>query len=264
MILRNKTALITGATGVIGKTIAEFFAKEGCQVLFASKSSGVDVTDLDSIKKLMKKAEQELGKLDVLVTAAGVYGEIGTLEQSNPEKWMDAVKVNLWGTAMVIKYALPLLKKSARGKIIAFAGGGDGPLPNFTSYASSKGAVLRLVESLSKELEPYGIEINAISPGLVNSGFVEDLIKAGPALAGEVKYREAVDQVSGKAETASPEKAAGLAVFLASDKSDGLSGKNLSAVWDKWTELPNHLDVLKQTDIYNWRRIKPKDRGYEW
>jgi NAD(P)-dependent dehydrogenase (short-subunit alcohol dehydrogenase family) len=273
MILKNKTALITGASGVIGKTIAEFFAKEGCNLILASRSGGhfgetkihkVDVADLESIKNLMKIAEHDFGKLDILVTAAGIYGEIGTIEASDPVKWMDAVKVNLLGTMLSVKYALPLLKKSGKGKIIVFAGGGDGPLPNFTSYASSKGAVLRFVESASKELSPYGIDINAVSPGLVNSGFVQDMIKAGPGRAGEDKYKEALEQVSGEAETASPEKAAGLAVFLASGKSDGLTGKNISAVWDKWAQFPTHIEEIKQTDIYNWRRIKPKDRGYDW
>jgi len=51
---------------------------------------------------------------------------------------------------------------------------------------------------------------------------------------------------------------------LASGKSNGITGKNISAVWDKWQEFSNHLEKLKQSDIYNWRRIKPEDRGYDW
>ncbi|KKS96855.1 MAG: dehydrogenase [Candidatus Giovannonibacteria bacterium GW2011_GWB1_43_13] len=264
--MKNKKALITGGNGVIGRTIAEFFEREGCDVITASRSGSypVDVANPESVKSLMNLVEKKFGGLDILVTAAGTYGEIGSLEKCDEDKWFDAVKTNLWGTFLSIKHALPLLKKNSGGKIIAFAGGGDGPLPNFTSYASSKGGVLRLVESLAQEFLPYSIDINAISPGLVNSDFQQELIKAGPERAGGEKYKVALKEASGEAETVSPERAAGLAVFLASEKSNGITGKNISAVWDKWEEFPNHLEHIKKSDIYNLRRVRPKERGYDW
>lgn len=166
---------------------------------------------------------------------------------------------------LAVKYALPLLKKSAHGKIITFAGGGDGPLPNFTSYASSKGAILRFTESLAAELASFHIDVNAISPGLVTSGLTEDLLKAGPQKADPKMYEEAQRQAAGTHDGAvSPERAAALAVFLAGDESNGLTGKNLSAVWDHWEDIPAHLKDIQSSDVYNWRRIKPKDRGYAW
>lgn len=281
----QKTALITGAGGVIGRTIARALAQDGFSLILSGRSlppltktaqeiialgsvartMRSDVSKKRDVQKLMDYVTQEVGFLDVLVTAAGVYGEIGTIEQCDPEGWLEAIKINLFGTMLSVKYALPLLKRTGRrGKIIAFAGGGDGALPNFTSYASSKGAVLRFVESVSAELAPYRIDINAISPGLVNSGFVEDLIAAGPERAGKEKYAAALREVSGKAEVASPELAGKLAVFLASSKSDGITGKNISARWDTWSELYKHRAILQTSDVYNWRRIKPKDRGYDW
>lgn len=281
----QKTALITGAGGVIGKTIGWCLARDRFSLILSGRSPEslkkaaeeirafgapvstfvADVSEEHEVKKLMDHAHKEFGSLDALVTAAGIYGEIGTVEQCDPARWLDAIEVNLFGTMLSVKYALPLLKKaSRRGKIIAFAGGGDGALPHFTSYAASKGAVLRFVESVSLELAPYRIDINAISPGLVNSGFVEDLITAGPERAGKEKYEAALREVSGKAEVTLPEKAGMLAVFLASEKSDGITGKNISARWDNWSEFPRHLEVITQSDLYNWRRIKPKDRGYEW
>ena len=172
MILKGKKALITGGSGVIGKAIAEFFAREGCDIITASRSGNfaVDVASPESVRNLMNFVEKKFGSLDILVAAAGTYGEIGSLENCAAERWLDALKTNLYGTMLTIKYALPLLKKSLRGKIVTFAGGGDGPLPNFTSYASSKGAILRFVESLSQELSDYKIDRNAVSPCLVNSG----------------------------------------------------------------------------------------------
>ena len=283
MILKKKKALITGATGVIGKTIAQFFMREGCELILSGRSGralektkqelapgahvvthAADVAKIEEVERLMAFADTHFGSLDILATAAGVYGEIGTLEQCDPAKWTEAIRVNFFGTVWCVTYALPLLKKSGRGKIILLAGGGEEPLPHFVSYASSKGAIVRFTESLAAELSDAGIEANAISPGLVNSGFVEDLIAAGQERVGKEGYREAQEQLAGRGGTVSPEKAAALAVFLASRRSDGLSGRNVSAIWDNWREIPKHIKEIRKSDIYTWRRVRPKDRGYDW
>ena len=283
MKLENKTALITGATGTIGKTIAKAFARGGYNLILGGLSKKkietlkkefssyehirirviqVDVSNKKSLQALFKKVTRDFKTIDVVVTAAGAYGAIGTIEQTEPEEWLEAIEVNLLGTFMTIKYALPLLRKSPRAKIITFAGGGEGPMERSSSYVASKAGVLRLVETLSVELSP--IEINAISPGLVTSGLVQEIIDAGPLRAGEKRYQEAVEQQMGGGDSISPRKAASLAVFLASSNSNGISGKNISAVWDKWHELPKHTEEIMNSDVYNIRRIKPKDRGYDW
>lgn len=284
MILKNKLALITGATGEIGKTTARFFANEGCDLILVGRSEKelkklqvelssqkvkieihqTEVDKIKEVKELFKFVEKKFDQLDILVTTAGVYGEIGSLENCNLENWDTAIKVNLLGTVYCVKYALPLLKKSSHGKIIVFAGGGEGPMPNFTSYASSKAGILRFTESVFKELADYKIDINAVSPGLVNSGLVQDLISAGPEKVGQEKFDEAKAEMVGRKKTESPEKAARLIVWLASEKSNGLSGKNISAVWDRYENFPNHLKEIMESDVYNFRRVKPKDRGYDW
>lgn len=285
MKLRNKVALITGGNGIIGQTIASFFAREACDLVLAGRTpdelvriaaklkkegSGrvhtavADIERPGSVESLMKTAEREFGRIDILVTAAGIYGEIGPLITCDPERWMDAVKINLYGTMLSIKYAAPLLRKSGTARIISFAGGGEGPLPRFSSYVSSKGGVLRLVETLSAELFSLGISINAISPGLVNSGFVNDLIAAGPELAGKSAFEAAKAQTARTAETVSPEKAAALALWLAAEAPAELTGKNISAVWDNRDDIANHIKEISASDIYNFRRIKPKDRGFNW
>jgi len=283
MKLKGKTALITGATGVIGNTIARAFAREGCNLILSGPSKRktsalvrqfstfenvevraipADVSNKKSVQQLFKKTGRNSKGIDILVTAAGIYGAIGTTDQIEPEAWMEAIRVNLLGTFMTIKYSLPFLRKSRRGKIIALAGGGEGALTNRSSYVSSKGGVLRLVETLARELVP--IDINAISPGSVVSGFVDDLLKAGPKKLGKERYAEALKQKRGTIASTPPEKAAALAVFLASSESDGISGKNISAVWDKWQEFGRHKKELAKSDVYTMRRIKPKDRGYDW
>lgn len=282
MKLKNRRAIITGGTGVIGKTIADFFIREGCHVLLSGRSIETlneakkgfnsslvdvypaDVSKIEDVKKLMQEAGRIFPAIDILVTAAGMYGEIGSLEQCDAENWFNAIRTNLLGTVYSVKFALPLLKQGTNAKIITFAGGGDGPLENFSAYASSKGAVLRFTETVAHELKNIGISINAISPGLVNSGLVEELIKVGHDRAGHQKYEEALRQVAGTGGVVSPEKAAALAVFLASKESNGLTGKNISAVWDNWQEIPKHIKEIQDSDTYNWRRVKPKDRGYDW
>lgn len=282
MILKGKTALITGATGVIGGTIAEFFAREGCNLLLCGQTADklaelnhklavysiqvetfvCDVSKKDDVIALTDFASDKFGTLDVVVTAAGFYGCIGPLTQCEPEEWISAINVNLLGTMMTIKYCLALLNKNKRNKIITFAGGGEGSMPNFSSYVSSKGGVLRFVETLAEELKIFNIDINSISPGAVKSGFTDNLLSAGKDRAGKVMYEKTLEQVKTGGE--SPEKAAALGVFLASNESNGLSGKNISAVWDNWREISQHLDEIMGSDIYNFRRIKPKDRGYDW
>ncbi len=280
---KDKTIVITGATGVIGTAVAERFAHAGWRILLSARSAeklaalqntlvpqaatlifAADLSRPEEVKKLFGFAEKKFGSLDLLVTAAGSYGEIGALEEADLVYWRDAIEVNLFGTVSAIKYALPLLKKGKGKSIVAFAGGGEGPLPNFSSYASSKGAILRLVETLAAEFAPDGIAINAISPGQVNSGLTDALVKAGPRRSGAKKYAEALRQISGEEKTTSPAEAAKLVFFLSSKEAQGVTGKNISAVWDKWRDLPAHIRELAKTDIYTWRRIKPKDRGYDW
>ncbi len=283
MKLANKTALITGASGVIGSAIARVFAKEGAALILSGQSNQkllalqselsaetsvqifpCDVGELSQVEALFNFVAGVTAKLDIVVTAAGTFGEIGSLEQCDAKRWTDAIAVNLFGTAWCIKYALPLLKKNKSASIITFAGGGEGAMQNFSSYVSSKGAVLRLTETLAQELASYKISVNAISPGLVNSGLMEDIVAAGVDRAGTKAYQQALDEHSGQGEAVSPEKAAALAVWLASEASRGLTGKNISAIWDKYEDIPAHLKEIMSSDIYNSRRIKPKDRGYAW
>lgn len=260
MKLKGKHALITGHRGAIGAAIASLFVREGCEV---ETSGDADVSSQSDIEALMSRVEKKFGRLDILVLAAGTNGSVGLFKETSPVEWMHAIETNLLGTMLCIRFALPLLRKSRNAKIITFAGGGEGPLPRFSSYVASKAAVLRLTETLAEELAP-GVDINAISPGLVNSGLAKKLIATGEEKVGTRVYQATQRQLSGEEETVSPEKAAALAVFLASEASNGLSGRNISAVWDNWQDIPKHLAEIMNSDIYTVRRVKPKDRGYDW
>lgn len=280
-MLTNKRAIITGGGRGIGKTIAKGFLEAGAEVLLVARNQ----TDLKAAQKelsplgqveiisadvsletgsaaVAKKASDLWGQLDILINAAGVYGPIGPLAEVNVVEWRQAIDINLIGTFLMMRAMVPLMRKNGHGKIINFSGGGEGAYANFAAYAASKGAVVRLTETAAEELKNYNIEVNAIAPGAVNTKLLDDLLKAGPEKVGEETYKRSLEQK--KNGGVSPEKAAELVVFLASDASSGISGRIISAIWDDYKNFPAHLKEIMASDIYTWRRIKPKDRGYNW
>ena len=250
--LEGKKILITGGSRGIGKAIAELFVANGAALMLSARSLDelvktkdelakkggrveicpADVSKKEDAKRLIEKTLETFGDIDVLVNAAGIYGAIGPSMEVDFEAWKKAFEINLFGTFNVIQETAPIFIKKKEGKIINFSGGGDGPLPSFSAYNASKIALVRLTETLAEELKEYGIALNAIAPGPVNTKFLDDALKAGEGLVGKERYAKLIKQ---KEEGGvSPEKAAELCLFLASRDSDGLSGKLLSAVWDDW------------------------------
>ena len=135
-------------------------------------------------------------------------------------------------------------------------------MPFISAYAASKAAIVRFAETLAEEVKDDGIDVNSIAPGALNTRLLDEVLEAGPQKVGKAFYKKALDQ---KKEGGVPlELGAELSVFLASELSDGITGKLISAVWDPWKTFPEHLDELKKTDIYTLRRIVPKERGMEW
>ncbi len=271
MILKNKTALITGGSRGIGLAIAHTFAREGANLFLVArkeeeltkaaselKKNGArvevyagDVSDEHAVEEISKK----LSTLDILVNAAGIYGPIGRIEDTDVSLWRKTLDVNLTGTFLFTKMVIPFMKKQGGGKIVNFAGGGEGPRPRILAYVASKGGIIRFTESVAADLLEYNIYVNAISPGGVNTKFLDELIEAGVTRVDTNMYNQALNQK--KTGGVSPEKAAALCVFLASSKSNGLSGKVLSAVHDDYENFPSKLKNLMSSDAYTYRRIKP-------
>jgi NAD(P)-dependent dehydrogenase (short-subunit alcohol dehydrogenase family) len=192
-----------------------------------------------------------------------MYGAKGPVEETDWGEWLRAVEVNLLGSILLCRAVLKHFKQSQRGKIVQISGGGaSGPLPMLSAYAVSKAAIVRFVETLAAETREYGIDVNAIAPGALNTRMLDELIAAGPDKVGRDFYERSLEQQ--RRGGASLERAADLALFLGSSQSDGITGKLLSAVWDPWETLPRHLQDLQDTDVYTLRRILPADRGLAW
>ncbi len=274
--------VITGGTGGIGKAIASRFLREGAEVLVVARSAGeleairqefstygsalttamCDVSKAEEVRLLGEKIQERFGeKVDVLINAAGIYGPKDLLENTDEEAWKETLLVNLYGTMLMTRLVLPSMKKQKTGTIINFSGGGEGAFPRFSAYAASKGGIIRFTESVAEEVRDFDICINAIAPGAVNSGLLDEAIGAGPEKVGDATYLKLLTQK--KEGGVSPDLAAELCVFLARDTS-GVTGRVLSAVWDKQSSILKHSAEIMNTDIYTYRRIKPQDRGYDW
>src|SRR5208282_1491936 len=167
--------------------------------------------------------------------------------------WAAAIETNLMGTVFSIRAVLPRMLERRKGVIVNFSGGGAvQPLPRFSAYGASKAAVVRLTETLAEEVAESGVRINAIAPGAVNSRLLDQVLAAGER-AGVSFYAKALEQ---KAQGGTPpERAAELALFLASAEGKEVSGRLISAVWDDWKSLPGRAGELRSSALFTLRRI---------
>jgi NAD(P)-dependent dehydrogenase (short-subunit alcohol dehydrogenase family) len=287
MNLAGRSTIITGANQGLGRAIATSFVRAGASVLLVARGEELlrqvereltplvnqknqlvcsmrgDVSEPASCQAIARRAMDVFPSLTALVNNAGVYGPMGPLEDVDWQEWVRAVQINLFGTVLMCRTIIPLLRSRGYGKIINLSGGGaTAPLPRFSAYAASKAAIVRLTETLAEELREARIDVNAIAPGALNTRLLDEVLAAGPGKVGKDFYERALKQ---RDQGGAPlDKGAGLAVFLASEASDGISGRLLSAVWDKWDSLPEKREQLTKSDVYTLRRIAPEDRGMKW
>lgn len=273
MKLVDRSAIVTGAGRGIGEAIAVAYAREGADLVLCSRTMSeiertamivrsygrkaiairADVSNKDDANGMVERAIGEFGKVDILVNNAGILGPVGLLYENDPELWATTIQVNLIGTYLCCAAVLPHMMKNCHGKIINLSGGGAAnPRPRFSAYAASKAAVVRLTETLADEMKPYDIQVNAIAPGAVNTRMLDQVLAAGRRAGESVPSQAQKRKDSGGT---NPELAAALAVFLASDESNGLTGRLISAVWDNWKDLPKNLQQVMQSDLYTLRRI---------
>jgi len=222
----------------------------------------VDVSDSSSVDYGFIEVERRLGQINGVIHAAAILGPIGPIVDLDDEAWLDTLKVNLFGTFLVVRKAARLFQSRGGGRIVAFAGGGaSNAWPNYSAYASSKVAVVRFIETVAKELADSGVELNAIAPGFVVTRMQTQTLAAGDRAGAEYLQTAQLQIANGGV---SPDIAANLAAFLVSDRASGITGKFVSAVHDDWVRWPEHVNELRGTDIFTLRRILPKDRGMSW
>ncbi len=208
-----------------------------------------DVSIMKDIEAALDRVETSFGPVTSLVHAAAVQGPIGELTTVDPAEWLEAVRIDLFGSFLTTRQTC-LRMKGAGGRIVLFAGGGAAaPFPEFSAYACSKAGVVRLTETIAQEMAAHKIEINCLAPGLVMTRIVEKSIAAG-----HVPSASPVPATLG-AETAA---------FLVSDRAAGITGKFVAAQYDGWRDWPQRLPELNGSDLFTLRRIVPRDRGLDW
>ncbi len=197
-MLAGKVALITGSSRGIGQEVALRMAEHGAHVIVTYHASyekafkvrqmvesfgheasllQLDVCDDKSVQKVFREINTSYGRLDILVNNAG-GGKPVAFEELSLEDWNNSLNLNLTGVFLCTKYAIPLLKKSSEGRIInmssvaGLTGGAFGP-----HYASTKAGIIGLTKSAARELGRFGISVNAVAPGPIESEMTDSLEK---------------------------------------------------------------------------------------
>lgn len=239
--LKGRIAAITGAAQGIGASTAREFAQQGSHVALIDidepaaqkvadelKAKGAralvakcDVTDDDSVSNALAKVAAEFGGLDILVNSAGGYGKLTSVEELPIDDWDRTVALNLRGTFLMCKRAIPYLKKSRAGRIINVSSISGRTLFGSTSpaYAASKAGIIQLTRFLAIELGPSGITSNSIAP-------ITTLTPRVKALRSEANIEQIASQIPLR-RLPDPEDHANAMVFLASDSASYLNGVSL-------------------------------------
>lgn len=282
-LLKNKVAIITGGSRGIGRAIAERFAKEGCNLMLASRTKSelektaeliksqspvniisyqTDIGNENEVMLMVKQTITEFGKIDILINNAAIIGPMGEISKISGQKFLDTLKNNIGGTVFCTKAVIPYMKAQKQGNIINLSGGGGlYPLPYYDAYSASKAAIVRLTENFALELEEFDINVTAISPGAVSTKMFDEQLKADKTSIGEKNWRALQDRLASGGN--SIDKAPELALFIACQNRKELNGRVISAVWDDWEKISKQKEKIIDTDIFQMRRIVPKDRDID-
>jgi 3-oxoacyl-[acyl-carrier protein] reductase len=240
--LRSRVAIVTGGSRGIGKAVVELLADLGAQVVVnyvkddeaaeatvnAARGRGVeafsfraDVANPVEVKELIEATIERFRRIDILVCNAGIW-EGAPLENMSEELWDRTMDINLKGTWTVCRAVVSQMKKQRSGKIVILTStAGQRGEANYSNYAASKGAQIAFTKSLAEELGEWGINVNAVAPGWVDTEMTEEAL-------GDLKKRQQIANTIPLGKIATPEDIAAPIVFLCSDWSRHITGEILN------------------------------------
>jgi NAD(P)-dependent dehydrogenase (short-subunit alcohol dehydrogenase family) len=264
--------VVVGASSGIGAKLAGSLAQDGHRLFICARRSDrlaqvacdlpdmrtyvCDVSDEAQVRAFVDALGADTGGIDVVINCAGIFGEIGPVETSDSGLWCRTLEVNLFGTYLVTKHVLPLLKNGRCPRIINFAGGGAfSSFANYSAYACSKAAIVRLTECLADELYPVGIRVNCVAPGFIATDMHRATLAAGESRAGRLQFRrtQSILEQGG----APMENVVECVRALISPAMDELSGKTISSSFDPWQTgaFRASVDEISRSDLYTLRRV---------
>lgn len=181
--LTGRHALVTGVAGAIGRTIADDLAAAGATVtgvdvtdpggdpewLETGRFAAADVADESEVAAVVETAAEAVGPLDIVVNNAGV-NHLGTVESVSVSDWDEVLAVNLRGTFLVSRYAMPSLRETAGTVVNVASTAGLHGAPGYAAYAPSKAAIINLTEQMAHDYADAGVRVNAVAPGVVAAG----------------------------------------------------------------------------------------------
>ena len=225
--LEGKVAIITGAASGIGEATADLFRSEGATVVAADRAEGVDIMSVDAgseadVERLVEQTVADHGRLDIMFANAGISGGFASIFEQSSDDWAEILRVNLIGPFLAIKYAAPHMKEAGGGSIIATASvaglrsGAGGP-----AYSASKAGVVNLVKVAATQLAGANIRVNAICPGLIETGMTELIYDRARAKGQE----EQLGRLNPLKRGGEPIEIAQAALFLASEESSYVNGQ---------------------------------------
>lgn len=249
--LADRVALVTGGGTGIGRAIALLFAEEGADVCVMGRrkeplelvvaeieqmgrrgiASPGDISSEEDVRRAVERAVEELGKLDVLVNNASIVGEVAPVEQLHRTQWDEALAINLTGSVLCCREAIPHLKRSGGGTIVNVSSNvGRRGFPNRAPYACSKWAMQGLTQTLALELGSSGVRVNGICPGPVLTERLKGAMSKMAKARGETPeavQREWESQAP-LGRFATEQECAKAALFFASEDSSGTTGQSLN------------------------------------
>ncbi len=241
--LEGKSVVITGAGSGIGRAAALLFTKEGAKLIAVDKTEAVQET-VEMVKKaggtaeaviadagsdqdvsgFINKAVSTYGKLDAIWANAGVSGGLVPLAEQTPEHWQEVLRVNLIGPFLAIKHSIPIMTKQGSGSIVCTASvAGLKSGASGHPYAASKAGVISLVQTTAYSLSGTGVRINAVCPGLIETGMTKPTFERAKARGTESK----IGQLNPLKRAGQPHELAAAGLFLASDEASYVNGQAL-------------------------------------
>lgn len=223
--LAGKVAIVTGAGSGIGKATVELFRKEGATVVGSDLHGSdfeCDAGDEEQVEALVAHTVRDHGGLDIFFANAGISGGFDGIFDQDAADWAEILRVNLIGPFLAVKYAAPAMKDRGKGSIIATASvaglrsGAGGP-----AYSASKAGVINLVKVAATQLAGANIRVNAICPGLIETGMTEFIFERARATG----QQEQIGRLNPLKRGGAPIEIAHAALFLASDEASYVNGQ---------------------------------------